>query len=1331
MIKLFSPESFRDYITANPATQPTYETNGTIVLEPSACELEITGINESWQLKLTHPYDEEGRYSYITKGSVLKLPCKVAREQQHEEQLFRIFEVRDNFGQLEALAYPIAMESTYETPVYYHMWKKVTAKQMADSLSLIYPKYRVTTDYMMANDFQPPIDQVKARLKELEKGGNVNLLNRPEIPASELVNAGWTEAGDDDIATVYSSTFSNEARTKYYNFTPIIDDPKTGQYIRCIGPNELTSYAEAVIEGARKDTQNCQIGGPFNTLSAATDAAEEIHELHEDLHNYNEYKETHPNHLKSILAQQTNIQGIIQGDSDYTMVNQFNLEVVYDNYTYIVNRVIGKKNSYKDNKIFYAANLTGIDITENTSDLITRIYPMSGEGTRYTDSEGNFSYVDAENINKYPIVYARVVKYDNIRKYEQHTAEEKVPQNSLQKLTQQCKAVVKARVRDLSRKYLIWAHKGEWDHSEFNRYKFVDDGNQEYLENFEWKYDGKGYYYGDGNGHYLKNAWVEDASNKHYWVNGQGYWDPDYDDTTGTWQWYGSDADGWRYGVKNPSTGEFGAYCQHQWMKINKKWYWFNQNGYWIEDTSGGADPDKERYFTNPHDTSVPMDEYKTRWALPYGYLFYSYTDAIEYLKDMALIDIGAKCQTLEERQDRVANVNDPDPDEDLAAKQEIWDLFADAIQQGFKWCETTEIAEWDWREWSTTTEDPEKNYLKDYEWHKEYVDAEGKIVPKSQSVGTKWWYGYLEKSNNPNVDDVYHCIKKGWVEESHYKHYWMDEDGWWDSTQDDTSEWAWQTTASGTDWYGSKTNSANYATGWIYDSQAGKWYFLDSNGAWTQDRPLWAFGTKNLSDMVTFAWHKVGNTWWWFDKDGFLDPLLAYCENFQWHTEDEDDDDSDDSSSSSSSKRQYYGDSDGHILKDCWVEDSTGVHKYVDADGWWQEDDDDDSSSDDSTDDNSEDGEDDNNTEDNSSDDTQNGSNDTNDGDSDDDTSSKDDRTGVTYDNENWSWHGEKDTDGHTKYWYGRYYQNSKGVEDTSRKQYYAKNQWMYVSENSAWYWFDENGWCKAAWTSKATWEWQKDNTGWWYGDGSGGQSTYYRGQWGKINNKWYYFDHNGYADQYTDDFDASKNESTGSATLETNRDGINRVYDDSSPGSQTTIAGYDEKREGVQAWIQKEFIEKVRATVNAQHKRLIDGLNSRLKAQAKADLKVYSQATLTIEADLALLDKMDGYEKYQFLHDVYLGDWVRIYAPEYITGEDGQLDERIVGLTYDCIAQRNSKVVLGAPKNFIYTRIAKLNSTEGTIVEGDDTDILETGYEGDGTKYLDASRRDQYIEG
>lgn len=1193
MIKLFSPESFRDYITANPATQPTYETNGTIVLEPSACELDITGINESWQLKLTHPYDEEGRYSYITKGSVLKLPCKVAREQQHEEQLFRIFEVRDNFGQLEALAYPIAMESTYETPVYYHMWKKVTARELATSLSLIYPKYTVTTD--------------------------------------------------------------------------------------------ITS-----------------------------------------------------NTKKSVFAQETNLQGIINGDSDYTFVNQFGAEMVYDNYTYILNKTIGKDNSMYDNKIFYAANLTGIDITENTSDLITRIYPMSGEGTRYTDSEGNFSYVDAENIDEYPIVYARVVKYDNIRKYEQHTAEEKVPQNSLQKLTQQCKAVVKARVRDLSRKYLIWAHKGEWDHSEFNRYKFVDDGNQEYLENFEWKYDGKGYYYGDGNGHYFKNTWVEDASNKHYWVNGQGYWDPDYDDTTGVWQWYGSDADGWWYGVKNPSTGETGAYCQHQWIKINKKWYWFNQNGYWIEDTSGGADPDKERYFTNPHDTSVPMDEYKTRWALPYGYLFYSYTDAIEYLKDMALIDIGAKCQTLAERQDRVANVNDPDPDEDLAAKQEIWDLFADAIQQGFKWCETTDIAEWDWREWSTTTDDPEKNYLKDYEWHKEYVDAEGKIVPKSESVGTKWWYGYLEKSNDPNVDDVYHCIKKGWVEESHYKHYWMDEDGWWDSTQDDTSEWAWQTTASGADWYGSKTNSANYATGWIYDSQAGKWYFLDNNGAWTQDRPLWAFGTKNLSDMVFFAWHKVGNTWWWFDKDGFLDPLLAYCENFQWHTEGEDDDDSDDSSSSSSSERQYYGDSDGHILKDCWVEDSTGVHKYVDADGWWQEDDDDDSSSDDSSDDDSGDGGDDNNSEDNTSDDTQNGSDDTNGGDdsgddddSDDDTSSKDDRTGVTYDNENWSWHGEEDTDGHTKYWYGRYYQNSKGVEDTSRKQYYAKNQWMYVTENNAWYWFDENGWCKAAWVSKATWEWQKDNTGWWYGDGSGGQSTYYRGQWGKINNKWYYFDHNGYADQYTDDFDASKNESTGSATLETNRDGINRVYDDSSPGSQTTVAGYNEKREGVQAWIQKEFIEKVRATVNAQHKRLIDGLNSRLKAQAEKDLKVYSQATLTIEADLALLDKMDGYEKYQFLHDVYLGDWVRIYAPEYITGEDGQLDERVVGLTYDCIAQRNSKVVLGAPKNFIYTRIAKLNSTEGTIVEGDDTDILETGYEGDGTKYLDASRRDQYIEG
>lgn len=1280
MVRLFSPESFRDYITSDPITRDNFKHNGTVVLQPSSCYLEITAINDSWQLKMTHPYDQEGRFTYISRGCVLEVPCKVAREQENEEQLFRIFEVRDSFGQLEALAYPIAMESTYETPIYYHEWKKVTAKQLADSLSSLNPKYKVTTDWLMKNDLQEQINEVNDRLRQLQVGGNVNLLKRPEIDAQLLVDAGWTEAGT-GIATVYSSTFSNEQETKFYNFTPIVDDPVTGEFKTVFGPARLTRYAEAVIAGSRQDDYACQIGGPFNSLDAALDAADEIHELHDELH---DLTKNHPNVLRSIYASETNLQGLIQGDSDFTFVGAFNTEVAYDNFTYIVNRKLGDKNSAKRNKIFYAVNMAGIEITENTTDLITRIYPMSAEGLRYTDDDGNYSYVDAANINDYPIVYARVIKYDNIKTYEEHEKDEKVPQNSLQKITQSCKAAVKATVRTNSKVYLTKAHDGDWDYSQFLKDKFVDDGNQAYLENFSWQYDGEGYYYGDGKGHYLRDAWVEDAPNKHYWVNGEGYWDPGYDDTVSTWTEHKEGTSIW-YGATRPD-GSAGAWAQNQWIKYGGKWHWFDKGGWLVENTTGG-DPEKAKNYRNPHDPMFECDEFKRRWALPYGYIFYSYTDAVEYMKDMALLDVNMEYDTLQDRIDASTDVNELSPDEMKAAKQDIWNLFADAIQQGFKWCEDTTIAEWDWRQTTAVGGGDEFNYLKNYKWHRD-------------AAKNKWWYGCKDQ------DGKIHKATSAWVEESRSKHYWVDKDGWWDPTYDDSTEWDWQTSeTTGGEWYGSTTNTQNYAANqWIYDTSYGKWYWLDENGWYVKANPRWWFGSLTGSqheDFVHFAWHKIGNHWWWFDKDGYVEDDLAYVDSYDWHTDE------------TNTKKKWYGDDDGHQFKGCWVEETSGKHYKLDADGYYIEEDDDDSSSDDSGDDSTDENTDEVTT-----------ATDTTDDSDDDDDGSKDDVL-HNMDNEEWSWHSEP-IDGHERWWYGRYYQNAKGEEDTSRKQYYAEDQWMYITENKAWFKF-VGIYAVAAWISDDNWEWRKDEIGWYYGDG---HNTFMENQWGKIDKKWYFFDSQGYADPYTDDFTSSKTQSDVSATLETNRDGINRTTDDAGVGSETTVASYNEKREGVQAWIQKDFIQIVRDVVNEQYARLKSELNKTLKAQAEKDIVNYCYPTLTIEVDMALLDKMDGYEQYKFLHELYLGDHVQVYYPQY--GYDVALDERIIGCTFDVLTQKMSNLTIGSPKDVIYRRTAALTAKTGVVIEGADTDVLETGYEGgQGTKYAEASRRVQYIEG
>lgn len=129
-------------------------------------------------------------------------------------------------------------------------------------------------------------DEIETELKELQQGGTVNLLLRPQIDTSELNEKGW-DAGE-GIATVYSSTYSNEDGTVAMNFTPIIADPITGEYKGALTPDELQEYAEGVIAGTREDDLNLQIGTKFvgeDAISQAESEAEQIHQLHERYYN--------------------------------------------------------------------------------------------------------------------------------------------------------------------------------------------------------------------------------------------------------------------------------------------------------------------------------------------------------------------------------------------------------------------------------------------------------------------------------------------------------------------------------------------------------------------------------------------------------------------------------------------------------------------------------------------------------------------------------------------------------------------------------------------------------------------------------------------------------------------------------------------------------------------------------------------------------------------------------------------------------------------------------------------------------------------------------------
>ena len=864
----------------------------------------------------------------------------------------------------------------------------------------------------------------------------------------------------------------------------------------------------------------------------------------------------------SIQAENTNLQEILNGNQDASFSNLFNAELVYDNYNYRIMDGLGIGNGYDnimDTKILYAVNMTGVDIEESTSDTITRIIPVSNEG--YTIS--GTPYVDSNNKRKHPIIFARSIKYDDVKLCDEQSENDKkagVPSTYTQQITEECKAAIKAKVRELSEKYLRKARKGDWDHN-----------------------------YGQM---------------------------PDFDN--------------------------------------------------------------------NPHDPGKKYNEGKDRAALPYGYLFWSYTDAIGVLTQRVLD--GYITDTSE------------------------YDIFKDAIKQGFKWCESTEIAAWDWR-YKAEYDDDTYNDLKRYKWLK---DDHG------------WWYGDGEGGYLTNC----------WVEDAINKHYWVGSDGYWQPQWDDFDTWCWYTDTGGK-WYGDKKSDGtakNYAKEqYIYDSRSGNWYWFNGDGYFVDGSiKKWWYGTEDGSDYVSFCFWKVEDHVYWFDSSGYVDPTMAYMDDFKWRSDENGD---------------YYGDGNGHWMSNCWIEDSANKHYWVDSEGYWDESKDDSNSwswhgswdegwwygtSDDEDDSGGGDG----NTatvgevvssiqtiiNNKASYSTKADMVTAIDTELDKRDSYKKTSTLGKIDTETTKTSTSKDTMcDNIQDIIDDYYTSStesdtspSGSTDTSTQKNYAKSQFMYVTENRTWYWFDDNGYMVAAWMTDASWEWDRDGTGWWYGDNEG---TFPMCQWYKINGKWYFFKPDGYADETTDDFYESKTSSSESASYDSNREGIGTTdtEDDDDEGK------YDENREGVKAWIQTGFVNTLKSTITQQHNVLKTAMEDQLREKAAYDLLSMDVPSVTITINFEQLYNTQNYEDFQFLRNNFLGDWVWVYSVK----NQIEVEARINAVKYDCISRKISEVTL-LDEGYTKSKLRSRNSswinnmansslhTAGLIIEYHPKDALEDGYGG-----------------
>ena len=129
------------YIVGN----ENFNNNGDATLQPISAVIKKT-INGSWSLEMELPYDEEGKYKLVNFGTMLKVNDPSVAEIS-STQIWRIYDYKRNTKSVSVIAFPRAMESTFDAPISQLIIDTdVTGVSAASSLNAVSNKYTVTSN---------------------------------------------------------------------------------------------------------------------------------------------------------------------------------------------------------------------------------------------------------------------------------------------------------------------------------------------------------------------------------------------------------------------------------------------------------------------------------------------------------------------------------------------------------------------------------------------------------------------------------------------------------------------------------------------------------------------------------------------------------------------------------------------------------------------------------------------------------------------------------------------------------------------------------------------------------------------------------------------------------------------------------------------------------------------------------------------------------------------------------------------------------------------------------------------------------------------------------
>lgn len=114
---------------------------------------------------------------------------------------------------------------------------------------------------------------------------------------------------------------------------------------------------------------------------------------------------------------QKNFIEALNGDDENAFLKRWGGEVAYQNFKIIVNNRLGADNGLR---VEFGFNLTGLQEQVDMSNVVTRIIPKAFNGYILPENET----VDSPLINNYPVVYTRVIEYQDVKLAEDATEED-------------------------------------------------------------------------------------------------------------------------------------------------------------------------------------------------------------------------------------------------------------------------------------------------------------------------------------------------------------------------------------------------------------------------------------------------------------------------------------------------------------------------------------------------------------------------------------------------------------------------------------------------------------------------------------------------------------------------------------------------------------------------------------------------------------------------------------------------------------------------------------------------------------------------------------------